>query len=107
MLGFPILYCKGMRPMRFQLSGFCYKTERDSKAPVATSTRRCYAPFPTLRLQVGGYQCSDFVVSFSLYYKLWLWIALSLGSYIYTLYRICTPTIQVSAINQQTKHNEH
>ena len=25
MLGFPILYCKGMRPMMFQLSGFCYK----------------------------------------------------------------------------------
>ena len=24
MLGFPILYCKGMRPMMFQLSGFCY-----------------------------------------------------------------------------------
>ena len=23
MLGFPILYCKGMRPMMFQLSGFC------------------------------------------------------------------------------------
>ena len=22
MLGFPILYCKGMRPMMFQLSGF-------------------------------------------------------------------------------------
>ena len=25
MLGFPILYCKGMRPMMFQLSGFCYR----------------------------------------------------------------------------------
>ena len=25
MLGFPILSCKGMRPMMFQLSGFCYK----------------------------------------------------------------------------------
>ena len=25
MLGFPILYCMGMRPMMFQLSGFCYK----------------------------------------------------------------------------------
>ena len=24
MLGFPILYCKGMRPMMFQLSRFCY-----------------------------------------------------------------------------------
>ena len=24
MLGFPILYCKGMRPVMFQLSGFCY-----------------------------------------------------------------------------------
>ena len=24
MLGFPILDCKGMRPMMFQLSGFCY-----------------------------------------------------------------------------------
>ena len=27
MLGFPILYCKGMRPMMFQLSGFCYRTK--------------------------------------------------------------------------------
>ena len=26
MLGFPILYCKVMRPMMFQLSGFCYKS---------------------------------------------------------------------------------
>ena len=25
MLGFPILYCKGMWPMMFQLSGFCYR----------------------------------------------------------------------------------
>ena len=25
MLGFPILDCKGMRPMMFQLSGFCYR----------------------------------------------------------------------------------
>ena len=25
MLGFPILYCKGVRPMMLQLSGFCYK----------------------------------------------------------------------------------
>ena len=25
MLGVPILYCMGMRPMMFQLSGFCYK----------------------------------------------------------------------------------
>ena len=25
MLGFPILYFKGMRPMMFQLSGFCHK----------------------------------------------------------------------------------
>ena len=24
MLGFPIHYCKGMRPMMFQLSGFWY-----------------------------------------------------------------------------------
>ena len=54
MLGFPILYCKGMRPMRFQLSGFCYKTERDSKAPVATSTRRCYAPFPHFKTSSWG-----------------------------------------------------
>ena len=28
MLGFPILYCKGMRPMMFQLSGFCYTQAR-------------------------------------------------------------------------------
>ena len=25
MLGFPILHCKGMRPMMFQLSSFCYR----------------------------------------------------------------------------------
>ena len=29
MLGLPILYCKGMRPMMFQLSGFCYTTNYD------------------------------------------------------------------------------
>ena len=28
MLGFPILYCKGMRSMMFQLSGFCYTPEK-------------------------------------------------------------------------------
>ena len=27
MLGLPKLYCKGMRPMMFQLSGFCYRVE--------------------------------------------------------------------------------
>ena len=26
MLGFPILYCKGMRSMMFQLSGFCFSS---------------------------------------------------------------------------------
>ena len=33
MLGFPLLYCKGMRPMMFQLSGFWYilKPKRGSE----------------------------------------------------------------------------
>ena len=31
MLGFPILYCKGKRPMMFQLSGFCYMLHQASK----------------------------------------------------------------------------
>ena len=30
MLGFPILYCKGMRPMMFQLSGFCYTSRKET-----------------------------------------------------------------------------
>ena len=31
MLGFPILYCQGMRPMMFQLSGFCYRSYKDPR----------------------------------------------------------------------------
>ena len=39
MLGFPILYCTGMRPMMFQLSGFCYTAKRmpvEAVNPVTT-----------------------------------------------------------------------
>ena len=34
MLGFPILYCKGMRPMMFQLSSFCYSPKDPMSVPV-------------------------------------------------------------------------
>ena len=38
MLGFPILYCKGMRPVMFQLSGFCYITPSLQARPALGDT---------------------------------------------------------------------
>ena len=40
MLGFPILYCKGMRIVMFQLSGFCSKLSGTSPE---TETMSCVA----------------------------------------------------------------
>ena len=45
MLGFPILYCKGMRPMMFQLSGFCYAALRFSASALSLEGRLGYLGF--------------------------------------------------------------
>ena len=47
MLGFPILYCKGMRPMMFQLSGFCYRSPKSGN-PIASILKRNVWGFPAL-----------------------------------------------------------
>ena len=41
MLGFPILYCKGMRPMMFQLSGFCLNPKMIKKNRVKQKSCDC------------------------------------------------------------------
>ena len=57
MLGFPILYCKGMRPMMFQLSGFYCKAEKEgSSSEVASLQNAAEKPGPLRPVGVSGSQ---------------------------------------------------